>query len=324
MYLAQGNNLESFVQVGYDAFDTGDNGITAEPNLQLPAHTSNSNPIAKEPTIQKHVDEFIDRASRLEVKDSVFLHSCLKLNRFLVVSQISSSRLSLDVVALGISYHSDIRLVHHTDFDQRQNANANDLQSRLDLRGDTQHLDYIEQLKELYHIQHVAVKLFLASWQPLANQFYTIILLLKNPDTYVPLVSEVRTVFSSNAVITIGSHSSDKLRYLQACLTSQIGYFSSTGSPRFFHKPFQLRPERWLSPDHPSLKPFSQGLRGCPGGSLLMAIIRPIIAKVIWRSNIKRINHTDISLDRNFEFVTFWERPEFLVRMKTVQISCDQ
>jgi hypothetical protein len=64
IYLAQKNHLESFVQVGYDALDTGDNGITGEPNparhrevaKRLAPAFSNKNLIAKEATIQKHMN----------------------------------------------------------------------------------------------------------------------------------------------------------------------------------------------------------------------------------------------------------------------------
>jgi cytochrome P450 len=72
--LAQQNHLESFVQVGYDAIDTGDNGITGEPNpirhreiaKWLAPAFSNRNLIAKEVTIQKHMNQFIDKMEQLQ------------------------------------------------------------------------------------------------------------------------------------------------------------------------------------------------------------------------------------------------------------------
>jgi cytochrome P450 len=69
IYLAQENNLELFVQVGYDTLDTGDNGITGEPNpvrhrevaKKLAPAFSARKLKAKEATILKHVDLFIER-----------------------------------------------------------------------------------------------------------------------------------------------------------------------------------------------------------------------------------------------------------------------
>jgi hypothetical protein len=69
IYLAQERNLETFVQVGYDTVDTGDNGITGEPNparhreiaKKLAPAFSMRNLKAKEITIMKHIDLFINR-----------------------------------------------------------------------------------------------------------------------------------------------------------------------------------------------------------------------------------------------------------------------
>lgn len=62
-------NLERFVQVGYDALDTGDGGITGEANpvrhreiaKKLAPAFSMRNLKAKEATIHKYIDLFIDR-----------------------------------------------------------------------------------------------------------------------------------------------------------------------------------------------------------------------------------------------------------------------
>jgi hypothetical protein len=72
IYLAQERNLESFVQVGYDTLDTGDNGITGEPNpvkhreiaKRLAPASSMRNLKAKEATILKHIDLCISQMKR--------------------------------------------------------------------------------------------------------------------------------------------------------------------------------------------------------------------------------------------------------------------
>ncbi|KAI1422851.1 cytochrome P450 [Xylaria sp. FL1777] len=409
IYLAQENHLESFVQVGYDALDTGDNGISGEPNpvrhrevaRRLAPAFSNRSLMAKETTIQGHMNQFMEKIEHLQgrdielrqwsdwlaldlsadmtygqdlgqvrdMKDSVFLNSSLKLNLFLTLSQISRKfNLAARVLLTPLMYLSIPLSVWFT-ITSLIKTNAKDLQQRIDRRGNTEHLDYVEQLipfdkplptkKELFHIQNVAGQLLLASWQPLANQFYTIVLfLLREPGVYAALVSEVRAAFSHDSDITIGSLAAGNLRYLQACVSEglrihaetvdglprispgttvdghfvpqgvicQISYFSAVRSPRFFHEPLRFRPERWLSPDDPRFdpsfendvlkvsKPFSQGLRGCPGGSIATAIVRLFIAKLVWRFDLETTQN-DISFDKNFKFMTFWERPDFFVRV---------
>lgn len=69
IYLAQEKNLELFVQVGYDALDTGDGGISGETNpgrhreiaKKLAPAFSMRNLRAKERAVQKHIDLFVQR-----------------------------------------------------------------------------------------------------------------------------------------------------------------------------------------------------------------------------------------------------------------------
>ncbi|KAI1254530.1 hypothetical protein MGN70_003935 [Eutypa lata] len=249
--------------------------------------------------------------------------------------------------------------------------NTQDAKRRIERRGKTEHLDYFEQLipadkpvpedeKQIYHVENVAGQLLLASWQPLANQFYSLIFfLLKEPDAYAALVGEIRTAFVGYDEINI--ETTGNLKYLQACaqeslrlhqdtvdglprvspgalvdgtyiprgVTCQISYFAAARSPRFFVDPLKFRPERWLSPDHPKFnprykddnlkasKPFSQGPRGCPGGAIAVATIRLFIAKVLWQFDLESASGQDrLSFDKDFKFLTFWERPQFWVRFQ--------
>lgn len=69
IYLSQEKNLELFVQVGYDALDTGDGGITGEPNpvrhrevaKKLAPAFSTRNFKAKEEAVHKHIDLFVEK-----------------------------------------------------------------------------------------------------------------------------------------------------------------------------------------------------------------------------------------------------------------------
>ena len=122
--------------------------------------------------------------------------------------------------------------------------NTQDVQRRIERRGKTEHLDYFEQLvpadksvptdkKEIYHVENVAGQLLLASWQPLANQFYSLIFfLLREPAVYAILAEEIRTAFANYDAInmeTVGN-----LKYLQACVQESLRLHQDTvdGLPR--------------------------------------------------------------------------------------------
>ncbi|ROV87533.1 hypothetical protein VMCG_10689 [Cytospora schulzeri] len=217
IYLSQERNLESFVQVGYDALDTGDGGISGETNpvkhreiaKKLAPAFSTRNLKAKEVTIQKHIDLFIQRMMEVgegegaelqrwsdwlaldlsadltygremgqmrNMKDSILLSATLKLNLFVTMSQITRKfRLLSPLMYLTIPpsvWFMMPKLIK---------MNTQDVKTRIERRGRTEHLDYFEQLipahkpapgnqKELFHLENIAGQLLLASWQPLANQ----------------------------------------------------------------------------------------------------------------------------------------------------------
>ncbi|PSR94493.1 cytochrome P450 [Coniella lustricola] len=119
--------------------------------------------------------------------------------------------------------------------------------------------------------------------------------------------------------------------YVPQGVTCQISYFAASRSPRFFIDPLKFRPERWLSAEHPrcdakyqhdklkASKPFSQGLRGCPGGAIATAVIRLFLAKVIWHFDLEAAPGLErLHFDKDFKFIVFWERQPFWVRFKPV------
>ncbi|CAH0021772.1 unnamed protein product, partial [Clonostachys rhizophaga] len=411
IYLAQEKNLELFVQVGYDALDTGDGGISGETNpvrhreiaKKLAPAFSTRNLRAKEAAIHKHIDIFVNRMKDFggdeigadmrrwaewlgldlaadmtycidmghlrDMKDSVLVRSTFKLNMFILMSQIVRKFRLLTPLA-----YLTIPPSVWFDMFQLLKMNTDDVQTRLKNRHNIEHLDYFEQLvpvnqpipqgeKEIYHLQNVAWQLLLASWQPLANQFYSLLLfLLKEPDAYATLVKEVREQFSAYDAIKLDSI--ERLTYLQGCanesfrlhqettdglprispgalvdgtyipqgITCQISYFAAARSPRYFTEPLEFRPERWLTPDHPKFnpiyagdnlkasKPFSQGPRGCPGGPIASATVRLLMAKVLWQFDLEfGIGQRDLSFEKDYKFLAFWDKPEFHVRFKPVQ-----
>ncbi|KAK8133493.1 hypothetical protein PG984_005505 [Apiospora sp. TS-2023a] len=411
LHTIMNKNLELFVQVGYDALDTGDGGISGETDpvrhreiaKKLAPAFSTRNLKAKEETILKYIDLFIDRMKEVgtqgkgaemqrwsdwlaldlsadmtygrdmgqvrEMKDSVLLSATLKLNLFITMSEITRKfRLLTPLMYLTIPpsvWPLMPKLIR---------MNTEDVKTRIERRGRTEHLDYFEQLipvdqpvpedrKHIYHLENVAGQLLLASWQPLADQFYSLIFfLLGAPDAYSALVEEVRTAFATPDAIN--TESTATLKYLQACqreslrlhqatvdglprmspgavvdgqyipkgVICQISYFAAARSPRYFSDPLQFRPERWLSPDHPRFdpaykddnlaasKPFSQGPRGCPGGSIAMAVIRLFIAKTLWHFDLEAgPGFDELSFEEDFKWLTFWERPPFWVKFKPAQ-----
>jgi hypothetical protein len=122
--------------------------------------------------------------------------------------------------------------------------NSQDAKTRLERRGTITNLDYFETLvpfdapvpadkKEIKHLENIAGQLLLASWQPLANQFYSLIFfLLKEPEIYATLVGEVRAAFGRSEDINMGSVAS--LRYLNACVSESLRLHQDTvdGLPR--------------------------------------------------------------------------------------------
>ncbi|KAH7406367.1 isotrichodermin C-15 hydroxylase [Phaeosphaeria sp. MPI-PUGE-AT-0046c] len=410
IYLAQEKNLELFVQIGYDALDTGDNGITGEPNpfrhreiaKKLAPAFSTRNLKAKEATILKHVNLFVQRmketgasehgagmqawTDRLgldlaadmvyghemhqvrDMKDSIFLSATLKLNLFLTMSQVTRK------FRLHLLPYLTIPISVWYVMPQLISMHSQDFKKRMERRGNTEHLDYFETLmpydkpvpadkKDIYHLENVGGQLLLASWQPLTNQFYSLIFFaLREPTRYALLVKELREAFSSDEDIDMDSISN--MRYLNACVqeglrlhqdtvdglprlspgalvdgnfipkgvTCQISYFAAPRSPRYFADPLKFRPERWLAQDDArfdvkykgdnlkATKPFSQGLRGCPGGAIAMSIIRLFIAKVTWEFDLEEVPGQDeLDFDKDFKFMTFWERPQYQVRFKSLR-----
>ncbi|KAK8094938.1 hypothetical protein PG997_001623 [Apiospora hydei] len=406
IYLSQDKSLELFVQVGYDALDTGDGGISGETDpvrhraiaKRLAPAFSMRNLKAKEATILKHIDRFIDVMKEVgaegkgvelqrwsdwlaldlsadmtysrdmgqvrDMKDSILLSATLKLNIFITMSEITRKfRLLSPLMYLTIP--PSVWLL----MPKLIRMNTEDVKTRIKRRGQTDHLDYFEQLiptdqpvpqdrKHIYHLENVAGQLLLASWQPLADQFYSLVFfLLGAPDAYAALVEEVRTAFATSDAIN--TESTATLKYHQACqreslrlhqatvdglprvspgaivdgeyipkgVICQISYFAAARSPRYFTDPLSFRPQRWLPPDHPRFdptfkddnlaasKPFSQGPRGCPGGPIAMALVRLFIAKVLWHFDLEAApGFGDLSFEKCFKWLTFWERPPFWVR----------
>ncbi|KAM7196181.1 Cytochrome P450 [Rhypophila sp. PSN 637] len=415
IYLAQERNMELFVQVGYDALDTGDGGISGETNparhreiaKRLAPAFSTRNFRAKEPVVHKYLDLFVQRMKEQgskeqgvelnwwtnwlgldlsaalthgedmghmrDLTDSIALRAVMKVNLLITMSQITRKiRLLTPLMFLCIPPSTLVL------FPKLLKMHSQIIARRIGRRKETtKDLDYLEQIvptlaesdndpphskSEILHVENIANQLLLAGWQPLTDQFYSLILfLLRNPETYIRLKDETRRCFQKYEDITTESVAVN-CQYLQACVqetlrlhpettdglprispggqlaiidgepipagvVSQINYFSASRNARYFAEPNSFRPERWLKHEHPlydgryknddlkAAKPFSQGPRGCPGGAIATTIIRLFIAKVLWNFDLQLVTGQRVpDVDRDYRFLTFWEKPEFWVR----------
>ncbi|KAI1329906.1 cytochrome P450 [Xylariaceae sp. FL0255] len=305
-------NLELFVQVGYGALDTGDGGISGEPNpvrhrevaKKLAPAFSTRNLKAKEVTIHKHIDLFNHRLEQWTDWLGLDLSADMTYG-----DEMNEMRDIKDSIMLSLSLKLKLFLIYVEQM----------LPSDKPISSDE---------KEIYHLQN-----------PLANPSYSVIFfLLKEPDVHAALVSDVRATFSQYADITMTAVG--KLKYLQACVQESLRmhwvtldglprispgavvdrqYIPQGRSPRYFAEPLKFCPKRWLSSDHPRFyqkfecdnlkasKPFSQELRGCPCHS-------DVPHKSLWSFD----GLETPSFDNDFKFLVLWGRPQFFVRFKPV------
>lgn len=217
---------------------------------------------AKEPTIHKYVDLFVDRMKDLggrpqgvslpkwinwlcvdlsadmaynremnalkDMRDPPYLTILAGFHRALVVIQTSwrfpfLSPLKYIYLLITAMGHSNIR-----DHSRQQ------LERRIRRKGAVEHLDFIEQIipedceppkdrKEMRHLEQVAGQLLIAGYEPPSLWLYfTVYNLLENPRALDNLAKEIRDAFQSYSDIT-ASAAAD-LPYLTACLKESLRF----------------------------------------------------------------------------------------------------
>ncbi|KAK7981126.1 hypothetical protein PG989_013583 [Apiospora arundinis] len=92
------------------------------------------------------------------------------------------------------------------------------------------------------------------------------------------------------------------------CRTAMFAY---SRSARFFHKPKDFRPERWLPRDHPNYNAafakddhgapyqFSIGPRQCPGREVARIMLNLVVAKMLWWFEVEQISK-QLDFDTDF------------------------
>ncbi|KAI1661697.1 cytochrome P450 [Daldinia decipiens] len=215
---------------------------------------------AKEPTLHRYIDLFVERMKTLggrvegvslptwinwlcvdisadmaynremnalkDMKTPPYLSLLSGFNKALVVIQMSwrfpfLSPLKYLILFTTMRPHSHIR-----DHSREQ------LERRIRRKGSALHLDFFEQIipedreppkdrKELRHLEQVAGQLLVAGYEPPALWFYfTIYYLLKNPDILQTLTDEIRGAFKAYDDIT--SDTAASLTYLTASLKESL------------------------------------------------------------------------------------------------------
>lgn len=173
------------------------------------------------------------------MKNSIFLDAAINVNLFGTITQISKKFPLLSPLmylfippSVWLSMPRVLRI------------NSQEVQRRIDRRGQTDHLDYFDQIvptdkpapkdkKQITHLEQIAGQLLVASWEPVSNQLYSVVsFLLQNPDAYSAVRTEVRAAFSAYSNITPDSVAN--LRYLHACLqeTFRLHHNTADGLPR--------------------------------------------------------------------------------------------
>ncbi|KAI1446033.1 cytochrome P450 [Annulohypoxylon stygium] len=199
---------------------------------------------AKEPTLHKYIDLFIERMKRFGgeaegvMKEPPYLTILQGFNKAVVVIQASWRFPLLSplkypfLLTTAIKSHSHIR-----DHSRQQ------LERRIRRKGAVEHLDFFEQFipddreppknrKDMRHLEQVAGQLLIAGYEPPALWiYYTIYYLLKSPSVLDTLVKEVRGAFVSHNGIT--SDVAATLPYLTACLKESLRMMPNllTGMP---------------------------------------------------------------------------------------------
>ncbi|KAK2040937.1 cytochrome P450 [Colletotrichum somersetense] len=176
-------------------------------------------------------------------------------------------------------------------------------------------------------------------------------LLTTNPDILVKLSKEVRSSFVSEEEINI--QGTTNLKYLNAVIeeglriyppaplaqvrrtppagaqilgqwvpgntTVGISQWALYHRERFFSRPFEFHPERWLgdpafNSDCPDVfHPFHVGPRNCIGKNLAYAEMRMILARVIWTFDLRLDDVSRDWLDQPTYII--WAKPSLMVHL---------
>ncbi|ROW04707.1 hypothetical protein VMCG_04868 [Cytospora schulzeri] len=281
IYLSHEKNLEAFVKTDFEDLGEGDGGISFEIDpvkhrevaRRLAPAFSTKNFKAKEATLESYIDLFVTKMKEVgggeegaemrrwadwlsmdisadmtynrqmgqmkDMKNSIFLDAAINVNFFGTINQIMK-KFPLLSPLMYLFIPPSVWLT----MPRVMKINSQEVQTRIERRGKTDHLDYFEQIvppdapapkdkKQITHLEQIAGQLLVAGWEPVSNQFYSsIFFLLKESEAYTILANEVRQAFRDYSEITIDAVAN--LKYVQACLqeTFRLHHNTADGLPR--------------------------------------------------------------------------------------------
>ncbi|KAK4180645.1 cytochrome P450 [Triangularia setosa] len=103
--------------------------------------------------------------------------------------------------------------------------------------------------------------------------------------------------------------------------------YATTHSPKYFGKPYEFKPQRWLPKSNPdydhvfdtddksAFKPFSAGSRNCLGQAMAYLALRIMIAKLCWKFDWELLNKDEMEWDRDLRLYIVWQKPKVHVRL---------
>ncbi|KAJ5220818.1 cytochrome P450 [Penicillium citrinum] len=101
--------------------------------------------------------------------------------------------------------------------------------------------------------------------------------------------------------------------------------YATTHSPRYFNKPYEFHPERWLPPTDPAydstfddddrqaFRPFSIGTRNCLGQNMGYLMLRLVLARLVQHYDWELLS-PEVDWDRDLRLWAVWDKPCVKVR----------
>ncbi|KAI0899974.1 cytochrome P450 [Annulohypoxylon nitens] len=280
IYDSHTSGMEHFPKTNFMDLGLGDNGLSWE--MDPVKHHADAKKVApafsikalkaKESTMHKYTDAFVQRMREIggkeegielktwtdwvamdasadlaysrelhhlrDMKSTHFLDQMWIVNFFVTANQIFKKFPLLSPIKFLFVPPSVIASYHEV-----QSMNQKALESRIERRGNTEHLDHFEQLlpadapdptkAEKKHIEVITGHLIIAGYEPIASQILgTLMFSLLRPESLKSLVEEIRGAFKNYEDITADAVA--PLKYLHASLmeTLRITVLSSNGQPR--------------------------------------------------------------------------------------------
>ncbi|CAI6236601.1 unnamed protein product [Periconia digitata] len=115
----------------------------------------------------------------------------------------------------------------------------------------------------------------------------------------------------------------------KGCVVSSSA-FATTHSSRYFAKPWEYRPERWLpstheyyeevfsSDDRKAFRPFGLGARKCIGQSVAMLMMRMVLAKLCFEFDLEMTNKGEVEWNRDLRLFSLWRKPTVRARFHRI------